>query len=77
MRPRFAITRSTPTFRAFAFWGGACERGIYDNMKTAVDAVFVGKDRKDLSSAQTGDLAPRTPMATTARRITIVFGHGF
>src|SRR5208283_6125129 len=20
--------------RAFAFWGGACERGIYDNMKT-------------------------------------------
>ncbi len=32
--------------RAFAFWGGACERGIYDNMKTAVDAVFVGKDRK-------------------------------
>ena len=32
--------------RAFAFWGGACERGIYDNMETAVDAVFVGKDRK-------------------------------
>ena len=23
-----------------------CERGIYDNMKTAVDAVFVGKERK-------------------------------
>jgi transposase len=32
--------------RAFAFWGGTCERGIYDNMRTAVDAVFVGKDRK-------------------------------
>ena len=32
--------------RAFAFWGGACERGIYDNMKTAVDAVFVGKERR-------------------------------
>ena len=32
--------------RAFAFWGGACERGIYDNMKTAVDAVYVGKERK-------------------------------
>jgi len=31
--------------RAFAFFGGACERGIYDNMKTAVDAVFVGKRR--------------------------------
>jgi len=32
--------------RAFAFFGGTCTRGIYDNMKTAVDAVFVGKERK-------------------------------
>jgi transposase len=32
--------------RAFAFFGGACVRGIYDNMSTAVDAVFVGKDRR-------------------------------
>ena len=32
--------------RAFAFFKGACERGIYDNMKTAVDAIFVGKERK-------------------------------
>jgi Integrase core domain len=31
--------------RAFAFFKGACERGIYDNMKTAVETVFVGKDR--------------------------------
>ena len=31
--------------RAFAFFGGACARGIYDNMKTAVDAILVGKDR--------------------------------
>jgi len=31
--------------KAFAFFGGACARGIYDNLKTAVDAVFVGKDR--------------------------------
>ncbi len=31
--------------KAFAFFGGACERGIYDNMKTAVDTIFVGKDR--------------------------------
>jgi hypothetical protein len=30
--------------RAFAF-KGACARGIYDNMKTAVETVFVGKDR--------------------------------
>jgi transposase len=32
--------------RAFAFFKGACQRGIYDNMKTAVDTVFVGKDRQ-------------------------------
>ena len=31
--------------KAFAFFGGACARGIYDNMKTAVDTIFVGKDR--------------------------------
>jgi transposase len=31
--------------RGFAFFKGACERGIYDNMKTAVDTIFVGKDR--------------------------------
>src|SRR5277367_3312128 len=32
--------------RAFAFFKGACGRGIYDNMKTAVDTIFVGKDRQ-------------------------------
>ena len=32
--------------RAFAFFKGACTRGIYDNMKTAVEAVFLGKDRQ-------------------------------
>jgi transposase len=32
--------------KAFAFFKGACQRGIYDNMKTAVDCVFVGKDRQ-------------------------------
>ena len=31
--------------RAFAFFKGACARGIYDNMKTAVETVFLGKDR--------------------------------
>jgi transposase len=31
--------------KAFAFFGGACTRGIYDNMKTAVDAIFVGRER--------------------------------
>jgi transposase len=40
--------------RGFAFFKGACTRGIYDNtsrafrvdMKTAVETVFVGKDRQ-------------------------------
>jgi transposase len=32
--------------RAFAFFKGACGRGVYDNMKTAVETVFVGKDRQ-------------------------------
>src|SRR3546814_9890558 len=37
----------TTLFRsAFAFFGGVCTRGIYDNMSTAVDAVFLGKDRR-------------------------------
>jgi len=31
--------------RAFAFFKGACTRGIYDNMKTAVESIFLGKDR--------------------------------
>ena len=31
--------------RGFAFFKGACTRGIYDNMKTAVDAIFVGRER--------------------------------
>lgn len=31
--------------KAFAFFGGAPSRGVYDNKKTTVDLVFVGKDR--------------------------------
>ena len=31
--------------RAFALFKGTCGRGIYDNMKTAVETVFVGKGR--------------------------------
>ena len=31
--------------RAFAFFGGSCQRGIYDNMTTAVDKVLLGKER--------------------------------
>jgi hypothetical protein len=32
--------------RAFAFFKGACARGIYDNMKTAVETIFLGKERQ-------------------------------
>jgi transposase len=32
--------------KAFAFFGGSCSRGIYDNMTTAVETVFVGKERR-------------------------------
>ena len=32
--------------RAFAFFGGACSRGIYYNMKTAVETIFIVKDRQ-------------------------------
>jgi transposase len=31
--------------RAFALFKGTCGRGIYDNMKTAVETVFIGKNR--------------------------------
>ena len=31
--------------RAFRLFDGACRRGIYDNMKTAVQTVLIGKDR--------------------------------
>ena len=32
--------------RAFGVFRGTCTRGIYDNMKTAVETIFLGKDRK-------------------------------
>jgi len=31
--------------QAFAFFGGVCRRGIYDNMKTVVTKVLLGKQR--------------------------------
>jgi transposase len=30
---------------AFRFFGGSCRRGIYDNMRTAVAAIFAGRQR--------------------------------
>jgi len=32
--------------RAFTLFKGSCRRGIYDNMKTAVEAICIGKERK-------------------------------
>ncbi len=32
--------------RAFEHLGGIARRGIYDNMKTAIDAIFIGKERR-------------------------------
>jgi transposase len=31
--------------QAFEFFGGVCRRGIYDNMKAAVNKIFAGKER--------------------------------
>lgn len=28
-------------YKAFAFYGEVCRRGIYDNLKTAVETVFM------------------------------------
>ena len=33
-------------WRAFSLWGGSCRRGIYDNLKTAVELIFTGKARQ-------------------------------
>ena len=33
-------------WRAFSLWGGTCQRGIYDNLKTAVELIFTGKARQ-------------------------------
>lgn len=33
-------------WRAFSLWGGVPRRGIYDNLKTAVDLIFAGKERR-------------------------------
>ena len=49
--------------RAFAFFKGACTRGIYDNMKTAVETIFVGRER-----AYSGDASSRTKNASGSGR---------
>lgn len=32
--------------RAFTFFGGVTHKMVYDNLKTVVDAVLVGKERQ-------------------------------
>jgi len=32
--------------RAFEFFGGSCRKGIYDNLKTVVTKILMGKDRQ-------------------------------
>lgn len=32
--------------RAFEFFGGSCRKGIYDNLKTVVTKILLGKDRQ-------------------------------
>jgi len=55
--------------RAFEFFGGVCCRGIYDNLKTVVNKVLVGKDRvfnrrfQNLASYYLFDLVACTPAA--------------
>ena len=55
--------------RAFEFFGGVCRRGIYDNLKTVVTKVLMGKDRvfnrrfQNLASHYLFDLVACTPAA--------------
>ena len=55
--------------RAFEFFGGVCHRGIYDNLKTVVIKVLMGKDRvfnrrfQNLASHYLFDLVACTPAA--------------
>jgi hypothetical protein len=46
IRPLSISGRPKFNDKAFRFYGGVCRRGIYDNMKTAVEAIFVGKARR-------------------------------
>jgi len=41
--PGVGVRRPTTIRRSVYLNGGVCRRGIYDNMKTAVEAIFVGQ----------------------------------
>ncbi len=64
---------STPMIddRAFAFFRGTGARGIYDNMKTAVDAILVGKEQQFSLWRYKGDSQGGKYMNDT------IYGHRF
>ena len=45
--------------RAFAFFKGACSRGVYDNMKTAVETIFIGKAEVPVGPGYQVPFAPK------------------
>ena len=54
--------------RAFALFKGTCGRGIYDNMKTAVETIFVGKGRLSTTAASCRCAATISSIRLPARR---------
>ena len=49
--------------RGFAFFKGACRRGIYDNMRTAVETILVGREA-EAPAVTTSVSSPRTTFST-------------
>ena len=60
--------------RAFALFKGACQRGIYDNMKTAVETIFVGRG-SPLQSPLPADVQP-LPRRPSRLHASIGLGEG-
>jgi transposase len=49
--------------KAFAFYGGVCRRGIYDNMKTAVETTRSGPGIRSSRSGRSGRYSKRNGQA--------------
>ena len=60
--------------RAFALFKGACVRGIYDNMKTAVDTIFAGQDRLYRTEAIKQILIPRATPTVSGANFEVLVG---
>ena len=51
-------------YKAFSFYKSACRSGIYDNMRTAVDALLIGRERQfNRRFAQMCMFHPRRPIS--------------